>query len=69
MKRLLNIKILVLFVIICGGTYLLTKSASIAAGVAILMLVLDQIVGAWADKKDKQYFYNDENTENDGETD
>ena len=69
MKRLLNVKILVFFVIITGGTYLLTKSVCIAAGVAILMLVLDQIVGAWADKKDKQYFYKDENTESDEKTD
>lgn len=45
-----------LFVIICGGTYLLTKSVSITAGVMILMIVADKVVGAWADKKDHEYF-------------
>lgn len=60
MKRLLNIKILVLFLIICGGTYALTRSVAIVAGVAILMYVTDQLLGAWADKKDRQYFYHDE---------
>ena len=63
LKRLLSVKILVMFIIICVGAYVLTDSISIAAGVAILMLVLDQIMGAWADKKDKQYFYKDEKTE------
>lgn len=59
MKRLLNIKILVMFVIICGGTYALTTSLSLTAGVAILMFVADRLVGEWADKKDREYFYND----------
>ena len=59
MKRLLNVKILVLFVIICGGTYALTDSLSLTAGVAILMFVADWLVGQWADKKDRQYFYGD----------
>ena len=68
MKRLLNIKILVCFLIIVVGTYLLTDSLAIAAGVAILMLVVDTLVGAWADKKDKQYFGTKE-TDQDGETD
>lgn len=45
-----------LFVIICGGTFLLTKSVSITAGVMILMVVADKVVGAWADKKDHEYF-------------
>lgn len=69
MKRFLNIKILVLLVIICVGTYMLTSSVAITAGVAIFMYVADQLVGAWADKKDKQYFdiYKDEEP-NDGET-
>ena len=66
MKRLLNIKILVLFIVICVGTYALTESFSIAAGVAILMFVVDYLVGVWADKKDKQYFYKDQDN---GETD
>lgn len=56
MKRFLTIKMLSLFVIICGGTYLLTKSISITAGVMILMVVADKVVGAWADKKDHEYF-------------
>lgn len=59
MKRLLNIKILVLFIVICGGTFALTDSWAIVAGVAILMFVADKLVGAWADKKDRQYFYHD----------
>ena len=69
MKRFLNIKILVLLIIICVGTYMLTSSVAITAGVAILMYVADQLVGAWADKKDKQYFdiYKDEEPR-DGET-
>ncbi len=67
MKRLLNIKILVCFVIIVVGTYALTGSIAITAGVAILMFVADTLVGAWADKKDKQYFGTKE-TDQDGET-
>lgn len=68
MKRLLNIKILVLFIVICGGTFALTNSWAIVAGVAILMFVADKLVGAWADKKDRQYFYHDlDNEENDGQ--
>ena len=63
MKRLLNPKILILFIIICVGTYLLTSSLCIMAGVAILMLVADQLVGAWADRKDKEYFYKDDNND------
>lgn len=66
MKRLLNLKILVLFIIICCGTYALSKSLCLTIGIAILMLVLDNIIGAWADKKDKEYFYKDEEN---GETD
>lgn len=42
---------------------MLTRSLCIAAGVAILMLVADCIVGAWADRKDRQYFYKDQNDE------
>ncbi len=58
MKRFFSIKIIVLLIIICGGTYLLTRSLCIAAGVGILMYVLDSIVGAWADHMDDKYFYN-----------
>ena len=56
MKRFRNIKILSLFVIIAVGTFALTSSWSITLGVAILMVVGDQVVGRWADKKDEQYF-------------
>ena len=61
-------KILICLIIICVGTYMLTSSMAITAGVAILMYVLDRIVKGWADKKDQQYFYggttNDNETEN-----
>ncbi len=56
MKRFLNIKILLLLVVICVGIYALTASWSITLGVAILMAVADRVVGAWADRKDRQYF-------------
>lgn len=62
MKRLLRPKILVLFIIICGGTYALTSSVAIAVGVAILMIVADWLVGNWADRKDNEYFYGKTNT-------
>lgn len=56
MKRFLNIKILLLLIVICVGTYALTSSWSITLGVVILMVVADRVVGAWADRKDRQYF-------------
>lgn len=56
MKRFLNIKILLLLIVICVGTYALTSSWSITLGVVILMVVADRVVGAWADKNDRQYF-------------
>ncbi len=65
MKQPFDIKTLVLCIIICGGTYLLTHSLSITAGVAILLYVLDRVLGAWADKKDKEYFNKDQDN---GET-
>lgn len=68
MERFKNIKILVCLIIICVGTYLLTSSLAITAGVAILMYVVDTLVGAWADKKDREYFYKDQDTD-DGKTD
>ena len=43
------------------------RPIAITAGVAILMFVADTLVGAWADKKDKQYFGTKE-TDQDGET-
>lgn len=66
LKRQLNIKILVLSIIICGGTYILTKSLSITAGVAILLFVINTLLDQWADKKEKQYFHKDQDN---GETD
>lgn len=66
LKRQLNIKILVLSIIICGGTYILTSSLSITAGVAILLFVINTLLDKWADKKEKQYFYKDQDN---GETD
>lgn len=68
MERFKNIKILVCLIIICVATYLLTSSLAITAGVAILMYVVDTLVGAWADKKDREYFYKDQDTD-DGKTD
>lgn len=59
-----------LCIIICGGTYILTSSLAITAGVAILLYVLDRVLSDWADKKDKQYFQNNQKTVDDnGETD
>ena len=66
LKRQLNIKILVLSIIICGGTYILTSSLSITAGVAILLFVINTLLDQWTDKKEKQYFYKDQDN---GETD
>ena len=66
LKRQLNIKILVLSIIISGGTYILTKSLSITAGVAILLFVINTLLDQWVDKKEKQYFHKDQDN---GETD
>ncbi len=63
MKRFRNVKILLLFVIIVVGTLALTSSWSITLGVAILMIVIDKVVGAWADKKDEQYFGKQQNSD------
>lgn len=79
----MRLKIIVLFVIICGGTYALTKSLSIAAGVAILLYVADSLLAVWADRKNREYFYggkattdksadeaeDSNNKDNNGETD
>ena len=66
LKRQLNIKILVLSIIIIGGTYILTKSLCITAGVAILLFVINTLFDQWVDKKEKQYFHKDQDN---GETD
>ena len=50
--------------IICGGTYALTKSLSIAAGVAILLYVADSLLAVWADRKNREYFNGDKATTN-----
>lgn len=60
----MRLKIIVLFVIICGGTYALTKSLSIAAGVAILLYVVDSLLAVWADRKNREYFNGDKATTN-----
>ena len=79
----MRLKIIVLFVIICGGTYALTKSLSIAAGVAILLYVADSLLAVWADRKNREHFNGDKantnnsadeaegsnNKDNNGETD
>ncbi len=56
MKNYFSLKLLVLFAIIFAGTWALTGSLPIAAGVIIIVLVLDRMIKAWADKKDKKYF-------------
>lgn len=61
----MRLKIIVLFVIICGGTYALTKSLSIAAGVAILLYVADSLLAVWADRKNREYFNGDKATTKD----
>ena len=63
MKRFLNVKILLLLIVICVGTYALTGSWSITAGVVILMVVADRVVGVWADHKDEEYFGKRENAD------
>ena len=60
----MRLKIIVLFVIICGGTYALTKSLSIAAGVAILLYVADSLLAVRADRKNREYFNGDKATTN-----
>ena len=60
----MRLKIIVLFVIICGGTYALTNSLSIAAGVAILLYVVDSLLAVWADRKNREYFNGDKATTN-----
>ena len=60
----MRLKIIVLSVIICGGAYALTKSLSIAAGVAILLYVADSLLAVWADRKNREYFNGDKATTN-----
>lgn len=55
MKRLMDVKVLVFLTIICVGTYFITFSFAITAGVAILAVVIDNGYTTWLDKKEKQY--------------
>lgn len=60
MFKNISIKILVSCIIICVGTYILTKSISITAGVAILLYCMDRLLSAWVEKKEHQYFHKDD---------
>lgn len=55
MKRLMDVKVLIFLNIICVGTYFITFSFAVTAGVAILAVVIDNIYTTWLDKKEKQY--------------
>lgn len=55
MKRLMDVKVLIFLTIICVGTYFITFSFALTAGVAILALVIDNVYTTWLDKKEKQY--------------
>lgn len=60
MFKNISIKILVSCIIICVGTYILTKSISITAGVAILLYCMERLLSAWVEKKERQYFHKDD---------
>lgn len=51
MKRLMDVKVLIFLTIICVGTYFITFSFAITAGVAILAVVIDNVYTTWLDKK------------------
>lgn len=55
MKRLMDVKVLIFLTIICVGTYFITFSFAVTAGVAILAVVIDNIYTTWLDKNEKQY--------------
>ena len=55
MKRLMDVKVLIFLTIICVGTYFITFSFAVTAGVAILAVVIDNIYTTWLDKKEIQY--------------
>lgn len=55
MKRLMDVKVLIFLTIICVGTYFITFSFDVTAGVAILAVVIDNVYTTWLDKKEKQY--------------
>ncbi len=56
MKNYYSVKLIVLFAIIFAGTWALTESLPIAAGVMIVVLVADRLIKKWADRNDKKYF-------------
>ena len=51
----MDVKVLIFLTIICVGTYFITFSFAITAGVAILAVVIDNVYTTWLDKKEKQY--------------
>ena len=51
----MDVKVLIFLTIICVGTYFITFSFAVTAGVAILAVVIDNIYTTWLDKKEKQY--------------
>ena len=55
MKRLMDVKVLIFLTIICVGTYFITFSFAITAGVAILAVMIANVYTTWLDKKEKQY--------------
>lgn len=46
---------MIFLTIICVGTYFITFSFAVTAGVAILAVVIDNVYTTWLDKKEKQY--------------
>ncbi len=56
MKNYYSVKLIVLFAIIFAGTWALTESLPIAAGVMVVVLVADRLIKKWADRNDKKYF-------------
>ena len=51
MKRLMDVKVLIFLTIICVGTYFITFSFAITAGVAILAVVIDNVYTTWVGQK------------------
>lgn len=67
MKRLMDVKVLIFLTIICVGTYFITFSFAVTAGVAILAVVIDNIYTTWLDKNEKQYLQNFEKNKSEEE--
>lgn len=68
MNRPFDLKSIVSIVIVAIGTRLLTDSWAIAAGVALLLYVLDSVLYTWAAKKNEQYYDKKEKENENGET-